>query len=66
VDGVYHVLESDSNYIEITKIDLDTKDFMGKFSVSYVKDTTFNVNPDLPDTLRFTNGEFQTKIQESW
>jgi hypothetical protein len=66
VDGIYHVLESDSNCIEITKIDLNTKNFVGKFSITYVRDTTFNMNSNLPDTLWFTEGEFQTKIQESW
>lgn len=66
IDGEYFVFEADSNYIEITEIDLNTKDFIGKFKVTFLKDTTFNVNPNLPDTLRFSEGEFQTKIQESW
>lgn len=66
IDGIFHVLESESNHIEITKIDLNTKDFVGKFSITYVRDTTFKMNPDLPDNLRFTEGEFQTKIQNSW
>jgi|GEM_PF-5012334 hypothetical protein len=66
IDGEYLVLETDSNYLEITKIDLGTKDFFGSFNVAFLKDTTFNINPNLPDTLWFTEVEFQTKIQESW
>ncbi len=66
IDGEYLVLETDSNYLEIKKIDLSTKDFFGNFNVTFLKDTTFNINPNLPDTLWFTNVEFQSKIQESW
>lgn len=66
IDGVYYVLESHDNYIEITHIDLNTNDFVGKFEITYIRDTTFNMNPSLPDTLRFTQGKFQTKIQNNW
>jgi len=66
IDGQYQVLETDSNYLEIKKIDLSTKDFFGNFNVTFLKDTTLNINPNLPDTLWFTEVEFQTKIQESW
>lgn len=66
INGEFHVLESDSNYIEITQIDLDLEKIVGKFDITYVKDTTFDLNADLPDTLRFEEGNFQTKIQEGW
>lgn len=65
IDGDYFVISSDSNYIEIIKLDLNTKDFSGRFNITFVKDTTFNVNPNLPDTIRFIAGVFQTKIQEN-
>jgi len=65
IDGDYFVLDPDSNYIEIIRLDLNTKDIVGRFNITFVKDTTFNVNPNLPDTIRFTAGEFQTKIQEN-
>lgn len=66
IDGIYYVVESDSCYIDIKLINLTTGDFAGKFNITYVKDTSFYINPNLPDTLKFTEGEFQTKIQENW
>jgi hypothetical protein len=50
--------------LDITKIDLTTKDFAGEFRITFIKDTSFNANPFLPDTVFFTQGNFQTKIQE--
>lgn len=66
IDGIYYVFESDSNYIEISDIDLITNDFVGNFKVTFVKDTTFDINPELPDTIRFTDGEFQVVMRETW
>lgn len=58
--------QTDSNYLEITQIDSGSKGFFGSFNVTFLKDTLININPNLPDTLWFTEVEFRTKIQESW
>jgi hypothetical protein len=64
IDGFYTVLESDSNYIEIDSINLLTYDFSGQYNITFIKDTNFNINPNLSDTIRFLEGEFNTKIQQ--
>jgi hypothetical protein len=64
IDGFYKVLESDSNYIKIDSIDLLTCNFSGQYNITFIKDTNFNINPNLSDTIRFLEGEFNTKIQQ--
>ncbi len=61
----YHVYEGDSltNNITITAIDSTTKEIRGTFNVTYIRDTLrVKCYPNTEDTIRITNGQFNTKI----
>jgi len=54
----YVVLKKDDNFFEITSV--NGPEVKGRFRVTFVRDTTDHTirNPELADTLRFTDGEF--------
>jgi hypothetical protein len=56
----YNVLPADNNNITITDYNTSTKEIKGTFEVSFI--ITRKFNPLAPDTLRFKNGVFYTKI----
>jgi hypothetical protein len=63
----YHILESGRNWLLIDDINSDTSEITGKFNLSFI--TSYEPyltgekerwdDPNRPDTLRFTNGEFR-------
>jgi len=61
VVDMYYLLESEDNYINITKLDESTNEFSGNFSLTFIREIPHNNYIVLPDTLRFTYGKFQTK-----
>lgn len=59
--GTYKVLESDSSsFITITSYDSVSKELKGTFDVTFVKE--ISPGPNAPDTIRFRNGVFHTKV----
>lgn len=53
------------NYIRVTSYDENSGEVRGEFAVTFVFDETDNrSDPTAPDTIRFTNGQFHTKIRE--
>lgn len=59
----YDVLETEDNYIVIDFYNTNTQEVKGSFQVTFVINRRSANNPSsLPDTLRFTNGIFHTKI----
>lgn len=60
---VYYVDANDnSNYVEITSIDVTKQIFSGKFQIRFIRDTTrIKRHPSIPDTIKFTNGSFTTR-----
>jgi len=56
----YTVLESESNKINITYYNPETKIVIGTFDVSFIIKS--RQDPLAPDTIRFMNGRFLTKI----
>ncbi len=70
VDGdvncdIYNIVEelSSENQIEITEYDSESKEFRGTFrAVFAIDENREKCNPNAPDTIRFTNGEFHSKI----
>ncbi len=65
VEDRFVVLEEENNFIEIDAIDLDDMKMSGTFQVTFVRDPNDHVdNLNLPDTIRFNEGEFILKIIE--
>lgn len=59
--GVYIVLESDTtNAITISSYDSVSREIKGSFNVTFVPEHL--PYPGAPDTIRFRNGQFHTKI----
>ncbi len=62
---IYHIVEEfpNENRIEITEYNSDTKEFRGIFRATFaIDENRTRCNPNAPDTIRFTNGQFQSKI----
>jgi hypothetical protein len=63
VQDLYEVLESEENYITIESFESKNREVKGKFQVTFIiHQRSVNDPSNLPDTLRFTNGVFHTKI----
>lgn len=64
VGDIYKVIEGESdNFVTITSYNEETKEVKGNFQVTFVFDETdTKSDPTAPDTIRFTSGEFHTKI----
>ena len=59
----YDVYEEATNTIEITNFNESTNEFSGSFSVTFVIDPNrTKCDPNAPDTIRFKNGKFNSKI----
>jgi len=61
----YRVVENlkDQNFVNIIEFNQETNEFSGTFSATYVIEKGRNCsNPNPPDTIRFTNGKFHSKI----
>ncbi|MDO6389558.1 hypothetical protein Q4E40_05435 [Pontibacter sp. BT731] len=53
------------NYVTITSFNEKTREVKGEFQVTLVFDQLDNRNdPTAPDTIRFTNERFHTKIND--
>lgn len=65
VEDRYDVLEEENNFIEIDAVDRANLKMSGTFRVTFVRDPNDYVsNPSLPDTIRFSEGDFNLKITE--
>ena len=61
----YKVLESENNFVEVTSYHASTGEIKGNFNITFVFNTGFDRRKDvqsIPDTVRFTNGQFHTRI----
>jgi len=58
----YYVLEEDGfvNYINVTSYNETTREVKGEFEIAYLETRAESI----PDTVRFTNGKFYTRINE--
>ena len=67
VGDIFDVYNGESeNYISVTSYDKSSGEVRGEFAVTFVFDVTDNrSDPTAPDTIRFTNGQFHTKIREN-
>ncbi len=63
IDDTYYLLETAENILEITKLDEQTNEIEGKFNLTFYRNPEEeNPNPNSPDTVCFTNGEFKAII----
>lgn len=63
VEDRFVVLEDENSFIQLESINSKTNEIKGKFQITLVRDTSDRItNPSLPDTVRFTNGNFHIKI----
>ena len=53
---------ADDNYIEITYLDTIANLVKGKFTVTYVVTTEHAGNPNNPDKVKFSDGEFEVEF----
>lgn len=61
--GMYSVHEqSDSNYLEITDLNLETGNIKGTFQATLIRDSSWVKPGQTADTLRIRNGSFYGKI----
>lgn len=61
--GAYTVLESDSSsFITLTSYDSISKELKGVFDVTFI--VNFRPNASYPDTMRFRNGQFHTRLKD--
>jgi hypothetical protein len=58
----YKLLETEENFFKIDSYNPESKIISGSFRASYVNENIPGRNTWYPDTLRFTNGKFRTKI----
>ncbi|MCC6599823.1 MAG: hypothetical protein IT223_04020, partial [Crocinitomicaceae bacterium] len=65
ITGDYSVFEqNDDNYLNITKLDLNTGLISGTFQATVVRDSFWTFPGYQPDTIRITEGTFSGKIFE--
>jgi hypothetical protein len=57
----YQVLSTEDNYIDIEDYNAVSKEIKGTFQVTFTLESK-GYGHNLPDTLRFTEGRFHTKI----
>ena len=59
------VLNEEENYFEITTIDLENMEIGGQFKITFIRNPDDTVtNPNLPDTIRFAEGDFLVRFHE--
>jgi hypothetical protein len=61
VGDIYNTLKGEDNFVQIEQFDKKTGEIKGTFQLTLVIEKR-GVEPMLPDTLRFTNGRFHTRI----
>ncbi len=60
---LFTILESEENYIEVLSFDDD--EIAAGFQVTFVRYNLETIsNPEVPDTIRFTNGYFHTRLND--
>jgi hypothetical protein len=65
VEDRFVVWEEENNFVEIESIDTVNMIMRGRFQVTFIRDPRdYVTNPGLPDTMRFTNGFFNLKIEK--
>lgn len=62
VGDFYDVDQTKDNYIEIVEYDEESGEVSGRFEVTFILTYDSPWTPDSPDTVKFTNGVFKTKI----
>ena len=63
VGDLFTILESEENYIEVLSLEGD--EITAEFQVTFVRDDLESIsNPEVPDTIRFTNGYFHTRLND--
>jgi hypothetical protein len=55
-------LTKENNYLQIDEYNKDTKEIKGRFQVTFVLKYLPKSRSSDPDTIRFTNGVFHTKV----
>jgi hypothetical protein len=63
VGDSYRTVESEDNYIQIDEYDAQTRQVKGRFQITFAIIEP-RQSDALPDTLRFVNGRFHTRIIE--
>lgn len=59
---VYELVQSENNHITITSFDPVSEEIKGSYQLTFVIQSKSAWPPDYPDTVRFSRGEFHTKI----
>jgi hypothetical protein len=60
---LFTILESEENYIEVLSLEGD--EITAEFQVTFVRDNLEAIsNPEVPDTIRFTNGYLHTRLND--
>ncbi len=64
----YRVLETEDNWVEVTDYNANTGEIRGNFQIAFVHGGAYDVVKrekvvtSFPDTVRFTNGQFHTRV----
>ncbi len=65
IEDRFDLYELEQNYINVKSIDYVKMKMIGTYQLSFVRDPNDPVtNSDLPYTIRFTEGEFNIKIED--
>lgn len=62
VGDFFYTVDSEDNYIQIDSYNAETKEIKGSFQLTLANARKPRSSDALPDTLRFRNGRFYTKI----
>lgn len=66
VEDRFVICEDRNNFIDIQTLDIVNMKLVGNFRLTFVRDVNDPItNPNLPDTIRFDDGEFCLKIIDS-
>ncbi|MCE6990618.1 hypothetical protein [Dyadobacter sp. CY323] len=63
MDDQYNILTSESNFLQIDSYDDKSKEIKGTFQLTFVLERAGS-GQTLPDTIRFREGKFHTKIMD--
>jgi len=64
----YRVLETEDNWVQVTDYNANTGEIKGTFQIAFVHGSIYDVVKrekfvtSFPDTVRFTNGQFHTRV----
>ena len=65
IKDIYKVLETEDNTITVSAYNPSSKEISGSFRIAFVfdpKQDSRKDDPLAPDTIRFTNGQFRSKV----